>query len=126
MRRSFVRVLAALALITSEASLGGLSHGLGLVPRSPRSGLSVRRRRVHAPADTGCAVGIDTPVWGVWYRSAWLGTGPARGWRARGEGAVGEAPLLAPPGRGDERCQLAHVARSAAAAAAVKFSPQRV
>ena len=50
MRRSFVRILAALALITSEASLGGLSHGLGLVPRSQRSGLSVRRRRVQAPA----------------------------------------------------------------------------
>ena len=49
MRRSFVRILAALALITSEASLGGLSHGLGLVPRSQRSGL-VKRRRVQAPA----------------------------------------------------------------------------
>ena len=49
MRRSFVRILAALALITSEASIGGLSHGLGLVPRSQRSGL-VKRRRVQAPA----------------------------------------------------------------------------
>jgi hypothetical protein len=50
MRRSpFVRVLGALALISSEASIGGLSHGLGLVPRSQRSGL-VKRRRVQAPA----------------------------------------------------------------------------
>ena len=49
MRRSFVRILAALALITSEASLGGLSHGLGLVPWSQRWGL-VKRRRVQAPA----------------------------------------------------------------------------
>ena len=51
MRRPFVRVLGALALISSEASLGGLSHGLGLVPRSQRSGL-VKRRRVQAPATT--------------------------------------------------------------------------
>ena len=50
MRRSpFVRILGALALISSEASIGGLSHGLGLVPRSQRSGL-VKRRRVQAPA----------------------------------------------------------------------------
>ena len=53
---SFIRLMArtqllgALALLTAEASLGGLSHGLGLVPRSQRSGLSVRRRRVQAPA----------------------------------------------------------------------------
>ena len=44
------QLLVALALLTAEASLGGLSHGLGLVPRSQRSGLSVRRRRVQAPA----------------------------------------------------------------------------
>ena len=42
-------ILGALALISSEASIGGLSHGLGLVPRSQRSGL-VKRRRVQAPA----------------------------------------------------------------------------
>ena len=42
-------LLGALALLTAEASLGGLSHGLGLVPRSQRSGL-VKRRRVQAPA----------------------------------------------------------------------------
>ena len=54
---SFIRLMArtrlllgALALLTADASLGGLSHGLGLVPRSQRSGLSVRRRRVQAPA----------------------------------------------------------------------------
>ena len=51
MRRSpFLRLVGALALLTADASLGGLSHGLGLVPRSQRSGLSVRRRRVQAPA----------------------------------------------------------------------------
>ena len=44
------QLLGALALLTADASLGGLSHGLGLVPRSQRSGLSVRRRRVQAPA----------------------------------------------------------------------------
>ena len=43
-------LVGALALLTADASLGGLSHGLGLVPRSQRSGLSVRRRRVQAPA----------------------------------------------------------------------------
>ena len=52
---SFIRLMArtqllgALALLTADASLGGLSHGLGLVPRSQRSGL-VKRRRVQAPA----------------------------------------------------------------------------
>ena len=50
MRRSpFLRLMGALTLLTAEASLGGLSHGLGLVPRSQRSGL-VKRRRVQAPA----------------------------------------------------------------------------
>lgn len=91
MRRALVHVVGALTLLTSDAAIGGLSHGLGLVPRSQRTVL--RRSRAQAkPATateviTGVTVGayvaqVATPsLMALGARSTRLILGAGQWWR---------------------------------------------